>query len=459
VVLKDHTTILYNQAMAQLEGQSAAEVLHQDFRQIFSGIPREESTLLRALDYGEPTYHQEQHYLNQYGKWIHTVNTTLPVHDEEGHVVAAVEFSKDLTQMKEMSDRMLAMSKGEAKTVGQREIPRDHIKTYTFEDLIGEDLSFRETIHIARRACGSNASVFLYGETGTGKELVAQSIHYGSSRKSKPFLAQNCAALPESLLEGILFGTAKGGFTGAVDREGLFEQASGGTLLLDEISAMPYALQGKLLRVLQEDYIRRVGGTRDIPIDARIIATVNEEPERLVGEGRLRKDLYYRLNIVHLRLPPLRQRKGDIPLLVDYFLEKHNHRFHKQVEKVTESAMERLLQYDYPGNVRELENILMSAISLVDNESFLTENLIRVPEANRNPASGEELGWEDVKGSLEGYLEKREQELVQSALNQTGGNVSQAARLLGIKRQTLQHKMKKCGWKGERVDASTEGNR
>jgi arginine utilization regulatory protein len=459
VVMKNHTTLLYNQAMAQLEGQSAEEVLNQDFRQIFSEIPREESTLLRALDHGEPTYHREQRYLNRYGKWIHTINTTLPVLDEEGHVMAAVEFSKDLTPMKEMSDRILAMERGPEDSKAPKEIPRDHIKTYTFEDLVGDDSAFRETMDIAKRACGSNASVFLYGETGTGKELVAQSIHYGSNRKSKPFLAQNCAALPESLLEGILFGTTKGGFTGAVDREGLFEQANGGTLLLDEISAMPYALQGKLLRVLQEDYIRRVGGTRDIPIDARIIATVNEEPEQLIREGRLRKDLYYRLNIVHLELPPLRQRKSDIPLLVEHFLEKHNHRFHKEVWMVAERAMERLMDYHYPGNVRELENILMSAISLVDKEHVLTEKLIRIPREEGETARQVGVNPEELGKPLEKYLENQERELVEEALHRTGGNVSQAARMLGIKRQTLQHKMKKYGWKGDRVDASTEGNR
>jgi arginine utilization regulatory protein len=456
VVLKDRTTILYNQAMAQLEGQSSQEVLGKDFREVFPGIPEEASTLLLALNQGEATYLKEQRYLNQYGKWIHTVNTTIPVRDSEGQIIAAVEFSKDLTQMKEMSDRILAMNPSSSEN---KEIPRDHIKTYSFEDLMGEDPVFREMVDLAKRACGSNASVFLYGETGTGKELVAQSIHYGSGRKNKPFLAQNCAALPESLLEGILFGTAKGGFTGAVDREGLFEQASGGTLLLDEISAMPYALQGKLLRVLQEDYIRRVGGTRDIPIDARIIATVNEEPEGLIREGRLRKDLYYRLNIVNLRLPPLRERKKDIPILVEHFLEKHNHRFHKEVWMVAEGAMEKLLDYPYPGNVRELENILMSAISLTEKEHVLTEKLIRIPKEDPDHHGEDKMRMEALRGPLDDYLVQTERKWIEEALQSAEGNISQAARLLGIKRQTLQHKMKKYGWKGDRVDASTEGNR
>lgn len=176
-------------------------------------------------------------------------------------------------------------------------------------------------LHRAKKAAENDAAVFIYGETGTGKELFAQSIHTCGKRKDKPFLAQNCAAIPESLLEGILFGTAKGSFTGAVDREGMFEQANGGTLLLDEISAMPYDLQSKLLRVLQEDYIRRVGGMKDIPINVRIIATVNEPPEELIARGSLRKDLFYRLNVVNIKIPALRERLDDIPILAENSLK------------------------------------------------------------------------------------------------------------------------------------------
>ena len=252
------------------------------------------------------------------------------------------------------------------------------IRQYNFEDIIGKNSKFLHTVHIAKKASQCEAAVMIYGETGTGKELIAQSIHFGGIRKGKPFVAQNCAAIPANLFEGILFGTERGGFTGALDREGLFEQADGGTLLLDEISAMPYELQGKLLRVLQEEYVRRIGGTVDIPVDVRIIATVNEKPQQLIQSGRLRKDLYYRLNIIGIELPPLREKKDDILLLTERFIEKYNRRYEKTVQTLTENAKEILLRYDYPGNVRELENIIMAAVSMSEDVQVLSEKHIMI---------------------------------------------------------------------------------
>lgn len=445
VVLSDNTTILYNEAMMELEEQSQGDVIGKDFRKVFSNIPEEESTLLRALRSGQATINREQRYPNKYGKIIHTVNSTVPVFGDKNEIVAAIELSKDMTNIMELSDSLIAL-RGESNSKG--EIPRDFIKKYTFRDLVGQNQAFREMIDLAKKAAMTNTSVFIYGETGTGKELVAQSIHYRSPRKDKLFLGQNCAALPESLLEGILFGTTQGGFTGAIDREGLFEQASGGTLLLDEISSMPYALQGKLLRVLQEDYIRRVGGTRDIPIDVRILATVNTEPETLLAQGILRKDLYYRLNIVNIKMPPLRERKDDMALLVEHFLEKHNARFDKEVWNISDKAMKILEDYDYPGNVRELENILMAAVSLTEGEHVITDRLLRIPELTGKAMIKGAL--DELDGPIDEYLKSLETSLITEALEKTHGNVSQGAKALGIKRQTLQHKMKKYNLKGER---------
>ena len=444
VVLSDNTTILYNEAMMELEEQSQGDVIGKDFRKVFSNIPEEESTLLRALRYGKATIDREQRYPNKYGKIIHTVNSTVPVFGDKNEIVAAIEISKDVTNIMELSDSLIAL-RGENNLKG--EVPRDFIKKYTFRDLVGQNQAFKEMIDLAKKAAMSNTSVFIYGETGTGKELMAQSIHYRSPRKDMPFLAQNCAALPESLLEGILFGTVPGGFTGAVDREGLFEQASGGTLLLDEISSMPYALQGKLLRVLQEDYIRRVGGTRDIPIDVRILATVNVDPEILLAEGRLRKDLYYRLNIVNIRMPSLRERKDDMAILIEHFLEKHNARFDKEVWGISDKAMETLESYSYPGNVRELENILMAAVSLTNGEHEITEKLLRVPQEVGTFRASNSI--EEIEGPIDEYLKELEKTLIKEALHKNKGNISQGAKALGIKRQTLQHKMKKYDLKGE----------
>lgn len=440
VVDADGVGIFYNQAMADMEQIHIEDVVGKEFAKAFPGVKLAESTMYQALKKNVANKNKQQAYTNLYGKEIATINSTVPV-EYEGKIIAAVEVAKDVTNIRTMSDTILELQ--EKKLKPQEAKPK--IRKYTFDDIIGESEVFLNALERAKKAAGTSASVFIYGETGTGKELVAQSIHYASSRRKKPFLAQNCAALPESLLEGILFGTTRGGFTGATDRAGLFEQANGGTLLLDEINSMPYELQSKLLRVLQEDYIRRVGGTSDIPIDVRIIATVNEPPEKLMQEGKLRKDLYYRLNVVNISIPPLRSRKNDIPLLVEKLLEKHNERFGKEVWMVSDKALERLVEYDYPGNVRELENIIMQSVSMADREHVLSEKLLQMPMQIQ--AIGADAEKWDRKGPLDEYLANLEKEIIREVMITEGGNISRTAEVLHIKRQTLQHKLKKYGMK------------
>lgn len=437
VVDPEGNSVIYNKAMAQLEKMDRKDVLRKPFAEVFRNMKAENSTLLQALEYGKSTWRQEQTYLNKDGREITTVNTTVPVLDGE-RVLAAVEIAKNITDIQRMSDTILELRK---EIDDPKRSKQKRIQKYNFSNLLGQNRDFLETLSLARKAARSPASCIIYGETGTGKELIAQSIHFDSDRKDKPFLAQNCAAVPASLLEGILFGTAKGGFTGAVDRAGLFEQADEGTLLLDEINSMPLELQGKLLRVLQENYIRRVGGTRDIPLDVRIIATINEPAEELLASGRLRKDLYYRIAVIQLHIPPLRNRRDDIILLAEKFAEKYNKKYGKQVWMLSQGAEEKLLSYDYPGNVRELENIIMSAMSMMDPEEHVLqdEDLI----INRRKA----LPAQDVftlgAGGLEEYLDRIEREMIENALVTSGGNISRAADSLRIKRQTLQHKIKK----------------
>ncbi|MFV0517100.1 MAG: sigma-54 interaction domain-containing protein [Aminipila sp.] len=438
VVTAEGKSIIYNQAMANLEKTIREDVIGKPFRLVFSHIPKAESTLLRALKEAEPTLNKQQTYLNRYGKEITTVNTTVPIIDDSGKVVAALEIAKDITDIKTMSNTILELQR---EAIPEHKVSAPKIRNYNFKDIIGQNKKLKQQLDIAARASQTDASVFIYGETGTGKELMAQSIHFNSDRKDKPFLAQNCAALPETLLEGILFGTTRGGFTGAVDRAGLFEQANGGTLLLDEISAMPYDLQSKLLRVLQEDYIRRVGGNRDIPIDVRIIATVNESPEELIKGGLLRKDLYYRLNIVNISIPPLRDRKDDIPILVDHFLDKHNKRFNKEVWMLSEAALKKLENHDFPGNIRELENFIMSGVSLSGKEHVLTEKVLQLPEESGNTNVQSEYNPEEM--SIDKYFALLEINIIKETMAKFGGNISKTADLLGIKRQTLQHKIKK----------------
>ncbi len=437
--------LFYSDEMAKNEQINVSDVIGKPFNMAFPRVALEESTMYRALKKGVATKNKQQTYTNLYGKEVTTLNSTVPV-KLDGETIAAVEVARDITDIRSMSDTILKLRE-DTLTQPQDKVSASpkKIKKYTFDDIVGENREFREVVERAKRAAKNNASVFIYGETGTGKELFAQSIHYEGIRAGKPFLAQNCAALPESLLEGILFGTAKGGFTGAVDRAGLFEQASGGTLLLDEISAMPYELQSKLLRVLQEDYIRRVGGTKDIPVDVRIIATVNEPAEKLMEEGKLRKDLYYRLNVVGLSIPDLSSRKDDIPVLVETFLEKHDKLFGKELWMVSDSAMKKLMEYNYPGNVRELENIIMQSVTMAESEHVLTEKLLQMPKNVEK--IGKDMEKWDAQEPLDVYMAEIEKAIIKNAMIQAGGNISKGAESLQIKRQTLQHKLKKYGMK------------
>lgn len=468
IVDKDGRGKFYNHTMADLEKVNVEDVLGKKFHEAFPDFNLEDSTMFKALKKKESTVRQQQTYKNLYGKEITTINSTIPV-IVDGETVAAIEVAKDITNIRRMSDKLMELREGAVHRAGQglggagqasggsegagnagggdgsgegaAVLRSGGIRRYSFDDIWGESPQFKDVVERAKRAAANDASVFIYGETGTGKELFAQSIHYGGSRKDKPFLAQNCAAIPEPLLEGMLFGTAKGGFTGAVDRAGLFEQANGGTLLLDEISAMPYNLQSKLLRVLQENYIRRVGGTKDIPVDVRIIATVNESPEDLMVQGKLRKDLYYRLNVVNISIPPLRERPGDVVVLAERFLEKHNRRFGKEIWMISDGAAKKLGAYEYPGNVRELENIIEQAVSMADREHVLTEKLLSMPglsKKGRGPASRY-----TAQEPLNEYLEAIESQIIKEVMINAGGNITRAAEVLQIKRQTLQHKLKK----------------
>jgi len=287
--------------------------------------------------------------------------------------------------------------------------------------------------------------VLIYGETGTGKELFAQSIHYSGIRGNKPFIAQSCAAIPESLLESLLFGTAKGGFTGAVEREGLFEQANGGTLLFDELNSMSLSLQAKLLRVLQEGYIRRVGGTKDIPIDVRIIATTNEDPNDCIRQGTMRKDLYYRLSVINVFIPPLRERINDIEMLCNYFIKKYNKVLNKNIESISGDVINKFKEYAWPGNVRELENFIESAMNFASfDDVILTEDyFVSSKFISTDRLYPLNLDYQLDEKSLPEILDNIENELIKNTLEKYNYNITKTSKHLGIKRQTLQHKLKK----------------
>jgi transcriptional regulator with PAS, ATPase and Fis domain len=288
----------------------------------------------------------------------------------------------------------------------------------------------------------TESAVLLTGESGTGKELLARSIHYQSRRAHKPFLAINCGALPENLLESELFGHVRGSFTGATtDKKGLFEQADGGTLFLDEVGELSPPSQVKLLRALQEGEVRRVGSNTAIRVDVRIISATNRDLRRAMEEGGFREDLYYRLNVFQIEIPPLRERREDIPLLAGYFLDRYAAKMHKSLDGFSEEAQLRLMRYEYPGNVRELENAIQRAVALAEDDVVRPEDL--PPQMREAARPRIEAPKEAVRVPDGLTLEEVETIYIQRTLEQVAGNVSEAARRLGISRSTLWRKLKK----------------
>ncbi|WMM23344.1 sigma 54-interacting transcriptional regulator [Tissierella sp. MB52-C2] len=444
VIDNERNTVIYNDFMAKLEGVDRNQVLEKDILEIFPSLNEETSTLIKVLHTGEGIFNSTQSYLNFKGQRITTINSTIPLYDND-KIIGALEIANNITHIKNLSDQLIELQNKLNLTQKDRKNLKNQIKRYNFDDIIGNDKSLELAKKIAKKAKDTTSSVLIYGDTGTGKELFAQSIHYGGKRKNKPFIAQNCAAIPESLLEGILFGTDKGGFTGAVEREGIFEQANGGTLMLDEINSMSLSLQAKLLRVLQEGYIRRVGGKKDIPIDVRIIATTNEDPLKSVKNGTIRKDLYYRLNVIFIKIPSMAERKNDISVLSEYFIRKYNLLFKKNIKEISKDVLYYFMEYTWPGNVRELGNVLEGAMNIVsDKETILKkEDFISSIHIMEDKPLKKAIILEGKNKSLPDILEEMEKDIILNALERNENNITKAAKELGIKRQTLQHKLKK----------------
>jgi two-component system response regulator HydG len=315
-------------------------------------------------------------------------------------------------------------------------------ETQRFEDLIGDSSAIRRVRQLIERVMDSEASVLVTGESGTGKEVVAKLVHRHGRRKAGPFVAINCAAMPEALLESELFGHVRGAFTDArAARTGLFVQANGGTLLLDEIGDLPLALQPKLLRALQERTVRPIGGNEEVPFDVRLVATTNRDLEAAVEEERFREDLYFRINVIHVEMPPLRARATDVPLLAQHFLVQHAERAGKRVTGLSPQAAEKLLAYAWPGNVRELQNAMERAVALARYEQVTVDDL---PEKIRAYRSSHVLIAADDPSELV-PLEEAERRYILRVVESVGGNKTLAARLLGIGRKTLYRKLVQYG--------------
>ncbi len=331
-------------------------------------------------------------------------------------------------------------------------LKKDLKNRYGFKNLVGRSPRMVEIYGLIMTVARTRTTVLITGESGTGKELVARAIHYESSRKDKPFVAINCGAIPENLLESELFGYQKGAFTGAVaNKEGLVEQADGGTLFLDEITEMPPFLQVKLLRFIQEKNLRRIGGTSDINVDVRLIAATNKDVEKEVREGRFREDLFYRLNVIRIEVPPLRERRDDIPVLARHFVEKYSKEFGKDIKGISEEALKLLVEYDYTGNVRELENAIERAVAL-ETKDVITPDVL--PSSIRDNVSIRALNTrKDVPGivveippdgiDLEKTVQNFEKAIIMDALKKAGGVKKRAAELLGLSFRSMRYKLSK----------------
>jgi DNA-binding NtrC family response regulator len=313
-------------------------------------------------------------------------------------------------------------------------------------ELVGKSAAMQQVFTLLKRASASDATVLITGESGTGKELAARAVHAGSARSGARFVAVNCGAIPESLVESELFGHVRGSFTGATaDRRGLFEEAHGGTLFLDEVGELPLAMQVKLTRALQERSIRRVGESVERSVDARVIAATNVDLKAAVGAGKFREDLFYRLNVFPVRLPPLRERRDDIPALAAHFLERHSARYGGRVEGFTHEALSALLRYDWPGNVRELENAVERALAVVDDVRIPVEAL---PEEVANlgrPSAMRDLSRLSFREAVAIARDRASREYLIALMRELEGSVTRAAERAGVERETLHRLLKRYG--------------
>lgn len=442
VIDKNYKIIDFNQPSTDITGFVAEDAIGKTIFEVFPNINKTSSTFYRVLNTGEPIVEHVQDYKNYIGKSVSILTTTIPI-IENGKIQGAIEIFKDLTHVKELSEKILTLQTTLYSKSGVNKFLPNGTQ-FKLTDIVGSSESMQKLKKKAYKVANSNSPVFVFGETGTGKELLIQGLHNISNRKNKPFIAQNCGALPENLLESILFGTVQGSFTGAKDKEGLFELADGGTLFLDELNSMNLNLQSKLLRVLQDGMIRRVGSVKTKQVDVRIIVATNVDPKVLLDEQKLREDLYYRLNVIYFQIPTLRDKKEDIPELINHFINISNLKMNKNITGVDSEVLSYFKKYNWPGNIRELENTIESAMNFADGDLLSIDDI----QTQSMPSMRIEVVAVSQpvipKGkSLKDAVEEYEKYLIKVAIEEAGQNCAKAARDLKIPKQTLHGKIKR----------------
>lgn len=453
--------VYYNRLMAQMDGYiTHDQMAGKHFIEIYN-LNEKTSVSLGALAQQKPMKNRAIFYHTRLGTLVNAYCNSYPFF-EDGQLAGAFCFTTDYsvasTALEELTRNYAARSPAAENSLSPAAMDAPH----SFAHLVGKSPAFMEAVEKAKVAAEHNMPIMLVGETGSGKELFAQSIHNHKSGRQRRFMAVNCPAIPENLLESLLFGTTKGSFTGAMDKAGIFEAADGGTIFLDEINSMPLDLQSKLLRVLQEKKVSRVGSTKETRVDCRVISATSHNPYSEMAAQRLRQDLFYRLGAVLVHIPPLRERAEDIGLLCEHFIKKHRVNLKSRVRGVTPETLAWLERKVWPGNVRELEHAVASAILFAKDEAYLKiENFATLdhflepasrpkPEANfpapLEPA--EDLAAWDLPPSHRQAKERQEaleKERLGQALERTGGHKAAAAAILGISPQLLHSKLKKYG--------------
>ncbi|WP_223594131.1 sigma-54 interaction domain-containing protein [Neobacillus bataviensis] len=448
VVMSDHDgkIVLYNGTQEKLEGLDSREILGKHLWEAYNYNPQY-SEHKHTFKTGKPIFSRYRAHATINGVPKYVNYSTYPI-QKDGETIAVFSISTNESKLKNLLHETIELRRQVVQSNSTNRLLKNGT-TFSFDDIKGKSIALKNLILEAQNIAIHNTDVLIVGETGTGKELFAQSIHNHSPRAENPFVAINCAAIPETLLESTLFGTVKGAFTGAANQIGLFEYAKNGTLFLDEINSMPLALQSKLIRVLQERLVRRVGSNEVTPVECTVISASNEDPERLIEEGKMRLDLFYRLAHTSLYITPLRERTEDIHFFIHFFLDKYRRKFNKEVPNLSTELLSILLQYHWPGNTRELEHLIENliiragendaAIDVDHLPAFMKKKLLAAKSGKA--AKEKEL----KKNPFKSIFSNSQEHYIQKTLDEADWNISQAAKTLGITRQSLQYHIKKHG--------------